>query len=248
MKLIITIFLLFLPLITFANSSLPGNRHIAVQGTAEILAVPDMAQISFEVISFKDKSLDAKRDVDNRVNLLLKGLSKYGVKETDVSASSLLTHNDDDMFNIESGAAIDTGYVATRTLKVTLRNIEKVNDFIDFALSVKINEVTNIELMSSKAAQLEAEATQGAIENAIVKASELAKAFGAKLGKIYSINSNSNRSSYGYGYGYGTDSFERIVVTGSKVTRNPFEQGRYLQEAITFKSSINVVFDLEVDD
>ena len=89
--------------------------------------------------------------------------------ETDVSATSLLTHNDDDMFNVESGTAINAGYVATRTLKVTLRNIEKVNDFIDFALSVKINELTNIELMSSKASQLEAEATQGAIDNAIVK-------------------------------------------------------------------------------
>jgi uncharacterized protein YggE len=242
MKLFITIFLLFSPLTTFANSSVPANRHIAVQGTAEVLAKPDMAQISFEVISFKDKSLDAKRDVDDRVNLLLKGLSKYGVKETDVSASSLLTHNDDDMFNVESGTAINAGYVATRTLKVTLRNIEKINDFIDFALSVKINEVTNIELMSSKAVQLEAKATQGAIKNAIVKASELAKAFGAELGDIYSINSNFNRSSYGYG----ADSFERIVVTGSKVTRNPFEQGKYLQETITFKSSINVVFDLEI--
>ena len=242
MKLFITIFLLFSPLTTFANSSVPANRHIAVQGTAEVLAKPDMAQISFEVISFKDKSLDAKRDVDNRVNLLFKGLSKYGVKETDVSASSVLTHNDNDMFNVESGTAINAGYVATRTLKVTLRNIEKVNDFIDFALSVKINEVTNIELMSSKAAQLEAEATQGAIENAIVKGGKLAKAFGAELGKIYSINSHFNRSSYGYG----ADSFERIVVTGSKVTRNPFEQGKYLQETITFKSSINVVFDLEI--
>ncbi|KAA1158317.1 SIMPL domain-containing protein [Pseudoalteromonas distincta] len=244
MKLITTIFLTLFPLITFANSSLPANRHIAVQGTAEVLAKPDMAKISFEVISFKDKSLDAKRDVDDRVNLLLKGLSKYGVKETDVSATSLLTHNDDDMFNVESGTAINAGYVATRTLKVTLRNIEKLNDFIDFALSVKINEVTNIELVSSKAAQLEAEATQGAIDNAIAKGSELAKAFGAELGKIYSINSNSNRSSYGYG----ADNFERIVVSGSKVTRNPFEQGRYLQETITFKSSINVVFDLEVND
>ena len=242
MKLFITIFLLFSPLTTFANSSVPANRHIAVQGTAEVLAKPDMAQISFEVISFKDKSLDAKRDVDNRVNLLFKGLSKYGVKETDVSASSVLTHNDNDMFNVESGTAINAGYVAIRTLKVTLRNIEKVNDFIDFALSVKINEVTNIELMSSKAAQLEAEATQGAIENAIVKGGKLAKAFGAELGKIYSINSHFNRSSYGYG----ADSFERIVVTGSKVTRNPFEQGKYLQETITFKSSINVVFDLEI--
>ncbi|ATG76653.1 SIMPL domain-containing protein [Pseudoalteromonas sp. 1_2015MBL_MicDiv] len=244
MKLITAIFLTLFPLITFANSSLPANRHIAVQGTAEVLAKPDMAKISFEVISFKDKSLDAKRDVDDRVNLLLKGLSKYGVKETDVSATSLLTYNDDDKFNVESGTMINAGFVATRTLKVTLRNIEKLNDFIDFALSVKINELTNIELMSSKAAQLEAEAIQGAIDNAIVKGGKLAKAFGAELGKIYSINSNSNRSSYGYG----VDDFERIVVSGSKVTRNPFEQGRYLQETITFKSSINVVFDLEITD
>lgn len=49
MKLISAIFIILFPLITFANSSVPANRHIAVQGSAEVLVEPDMAQIIFEV-------------------------------------------------------------------------------------------------------------------------------------------------------------------------------------------------------
>ena len=67
MKLIIAIFIALFPLVTFANSSLPPNRHIAVQGKGEVLAKPDLAKISFEVVSMKKESLDAKRDVDARV-------------------------------------------------------------------------------------------------------------------------------------------------------------------------------------
>jgi uncharacterized protein YggE len=240
MKLITPIFLTLFPLATFANSSLPANRHIAVQGTAEVLAVPDMAKISFEVISYKDKLLDAKREVDDQVDLLLKGLSKFGIEQTDISASGLLSHANDTP-HIESGV-ISTRYIAKRTFKVALKDIEKVNDFIGFAQSIKINNVIKIENLSSKGMQLEAEATQAAIDNAKAKGSMLAKAFGAELGKVYSIHSNFSRADYGYGEG----NVKHIILSGSRANSNPFEQGRYVDETITFTSSINVVFDLEI--
>ncbi|AUL74763.1 SIMPL domain-containing protein [Pseudoalteromonas sp. 13-15] len=240
MKLIIAIFIALFPLVTFANSSLPPNRHIAVQGKGEVLAKPDLAKISFEVVSMKKESLDAKRDVDARVNLFLNGLDKYGVAESAVSASNLLTTAD--MQYLESGEEKRVGYIASRSLKVTIDDINKMNEIVDFALSVKINEVTNIELLSSKAKELEAQATQNAVENAKVKGKVLASSFGASLGNIYSINSNNNRSNYGYHSMY----VERIDVTGSKMSESPFAAGRYLEISITFESSINVVFDLEI--
>ncbi len=42
------------------------------------------------------------------------------------------------MINVETGTASRMNTLAIRTFKVTLKNIEKVNDFSDFALSVKI--------------------------------------------------------------------------------------------------------------
>ena len=57
--------------------------------------------------------------------------------------------------------------------------------------------VIAIESVSSKAELLEAQATQAAVDDAIAKGNVLAKAFGAKLGKVYSISSNSNRTNFG---------------------------------------------------
>jgi len=240
MKLFSTIILIVFSVMSQANSSLPDNRHVSVQGTAKITAIPDIVRISLEVKSIKKTALDAKKEVDKRVNQLLYGLDKFDVKENGVSASSLLTephitYTDDD-------TEVISGYVATRTLKVTLNNIAKMNDFIDFALSVEVNEIEDIQLLSSKAKELRDEVNLLAVKNAKEKGLSLAKAFDAELGKIYSINSSSNRTRYGYR----TANTERIEVTGSRLDPNDLVPGRYLQATISFTSSISVVFDLQV--
>ncbi|MEI8620627.1 SIMPL domain-containing protein [Pseudoalteromonas sp. B129b] len=89
MKRITAIFLTLFPLITFANSGLPTSRQISVQGTAEVLAVPDIAKILFQIISIKNEPLAAKNDLDNKVNLLIDGLSQFEITADDVVASSV---------------------------------------------------------------------------------------------------------------------------------------------------------------
>ncbi|KAA1152140.1 SIMPL domain-containing protein [Pseudoalteromonas fuliginea] len=239
MKLIITIFLTLFPLITFANSSLATNRHITVQGTAEILVEPDMAQVSFEVTSIKDTLLEAKRDLDTQINLLLEGVDKYGFEQDDVFISGLKSN----VYNIigtETGTVSGDKYLALKTVKVTINDIKKIDGFIEFAQSLKINNVIAIESLSSKAKLLEAQATQAAVDDAIAKGSMLAKAFGVELGKVYSINSTANHQRYP------TNNVNSLIFPGSGANSNPFEQVRYVDETIIFTSSINVVFDLDV--
>lgn len=223
-----------------ANRGLPNNRHISIIGTAQIKAKPDTAVIYLEVESLKTKSIDAKKDVDNRVNNFLEGLVKFNIDEKNVSASSISTepiysYSNNDKKELE-------GYNANRKIKVTLNNINNLNDFMNFALSVKIDEIRNVELKSSKASLLKAEVNALAVKNAKEKANSLANAFGAKLGEIYSINSTSNNSRYRYG---SNSNIERIEVTGSLIKQAPMP-GKYLQENIVFSASISVVFDLEV--
>ncbi|CAM2793407.1 SIMPL domain-containing protein [Pseudoalteromonas distincta] len=249
MKLITTIFLTLFPLITFANSSLPTNRHIVVQGTAEVLVEPDMAQVSFEVSSTKDTLLEAKRDLDAQINLLLEGVDKYGFKQDDVFISALKSN----VYNIigtETGTVSGDKYLALKTVKVAINDIRKIDGFIEFAQSLKINNVIAIESVSSKAKLLEAQVTQAAVDDAIAKGNLLAKAFGAKLGKVYSISSNSNRTNFGDNEGDAKHS----VLSDYTNNSNPFEHKRYVDKIIStnsiisITSSINVVFDLEVDE
>jgi uncharacterized protein YggE len=68
----------------FTNTSLPNNRHISVAGDAQILEMPDIAVIYFNMESERKTSLDTKKDVDERVNNLLDGLPDFCVDEENV--------------------------------------------------------------------------------------------------------------------------------------------------------------------
>ncbi|WP_369334840.1 SIMPL domain-containing protein, partial [Pseudoalteromonas luteoviolacea] len=73
------------------------------------------------------------------------------------------------------------------SLTVTLTDITKLNNFLNFALSVKIDTIDDIKFRSSKSSQFRQEATMQAVRNAKDKANIYAEAFGAKLGQIYCI-------------------------------------------------------------
>ncbi|SFD58403.1 SIMPL domain-containing protein [Pseudoalteromonas denitrificans] len=239
MKLLTSIAILAMSFTALANTQLPNNRHISVTGTAELSAKPDIAVINLHVESNNKTSLAAKTEVDTRVNNLLDGIEKFKVDESNVSASSISTEPRYSYRNNENPKI--TGYVARRTLKVTLNDLKKLNKFIDFALSVKINSVRNIELKSSKEKALKDEAIALAVKNAKEKGRSLAHAFDADLGRIYSINTNSNNSVYRYGANRDAEMVQHSAMKGSAP-----QPGRYLQENIKFSASISVVFDLEV--
>lgn len=239
MKNLSVIVLLAFSSVTYANSSLPNNRHVSVVGTAQLKAKPDIAVVQLKVESLKKQSIDAKRDVDDRVNRFLDGLSKFNIDTENVSASSITTQVKHSYLNNKQTVE---GYTARRNIKVTLNDIKHLNAFMDFALSVKINEISNIELKSSKTDALKDEVNALAVNNAKEQGKSLANAFGAKLGKIYSINSTSNNSHYRYG---ANNDIEQIRVSG--IRGNKLAQpGQYLQENIVFSASISVVFDLKV--
>lgn len=247
MKLITSIFLILFPLITFANSSVPANRHIAVQGSAEIFVEPDIAQISFEVKSTEDTFLEAKRELDGRISLLLEQSDKYGFGQDDVYISGLKSKVYT-MIGTESGTVSGDKYLALKTVKVTLKDIKKVDEFINFAQSLKIDNIEKINGLSSEVNQLEAQATQLAIDNAKAKGNRLAQAFGAELGKVYSVSSYSSSADYDYDAG----GVKHIILSSPKNSvgainnQNPFIKQQYLGATISVKASINVVFDLEL--
>ncbi|WP_213999822.1 SIMPL domain-containing protein [Arsukibacterium sp.] len=236
MKTLCISLLLLMTLPATANSSLPATRHIAVQGTAELTTTPDIAVISMEVTSMQKSALEAKADVDKRVNQLLDGLDDFAVKTDDVTASNLLT--EPEYIYTDGNQQQLVGYRANRSLKLKLTNLEQLNQLLDYALSVRIDEVQDIQLQSSKADELRKQVTAMAAENAKTNGKALANAFDAKLGRIYSINSNSQRQRGGY---------EMIQVTGARLNASDAAPGRYLQATVSFNSTVDAVFELSVN-
>ncbi|MDP5149043.1 SIMPL domain-containing protein [Rheinheimera baltica] len=238
MKTLFGALLLVCSFCALADNSLPANRHIAVRGSAELTTTPDIAVISFMVSSQQATSLDAKKDVDKRVNQFLDGLDAFAVQTAGVTATNLLT---EPHYTYDSdGNELLSGYRASRSLSVRLTNIDQLNSLLNFALEQQINEVKDIRLHSTKNNELRKKVAALAVENAKSNAEAMANAFDATLGKVYSINSNTEHQQGRY---------ERIEVTGSRVdSRNiNASAGRYLQATITFKSTVNAVYDLTVN-
>ena len=236
---------LLLPLVLCSSSamaatSLPDNRHIVVKGEAVVRTAPDRADITLEFEAVKAESVQAKQQVDAQVNELLAGLNKFSVDEKSISAGRIFV--EPNMRYDENDNQVKDGFRATRKVKVSLKKLSLLDGFLNFALKVGVNQIEQIQLLSTKASDYEQAALDKAVANAKQQGSRLASAFEAKLGRVYSIQSQEVGSHFGYG---SNTNIERIMVTGSRINTVP--EGKYLQESITFRASVNVVFDLVLE-
>ncbi len=236
---------LLLPLVLCSSSamaatSLPDNRHIVVKGEAVVRTAPDRADITLEFEAVKAESVQAKQQVDAQVNELLAGLNNFSIDEKSISAGRIFV--EPNMRYDENDNQVKDGFRATRKVKVSLKKLSLLDGFLNFALKVGVNQIEQIQLLSTKASDYEQAALEKAVANAKQQGSRLASAFEAKLGRVYSIQSQEVGSHFGYG---SNTNIERIMVTGSRINTVP--EGKYLQESITFRASVNVVFDLVVE-
>ena len=223
-----------------AATSLPDNRHIVVKGEAVVRTAPDRADITLEFEAVKAESVQAKQQVDAQVNELLAGLNKFSIDQKSISAGRIFV--EPNMRYDENDNQVKDGFRATRKVKVSLKKLSLLDGFLNFALKVGVNQIEHIQLLSTKASDYEQAALDKAVANAKQQGSSLASAFEAKLGRVYSIQSQEVGSHFGYG---SNTNIERIMVTGSRINTVP--EGKYLQESITFRASVNVVFDLVVE-
>lgn len=226
--------LTLLPFPLVAGTPLPDAPHIVVTGEGKTGARPDSASITVDFSQRATQPLPAKQAVDQQVNALLEATARFDVAADGVRASDLRTEEDVDYD--DKGRRISNGYVAERSVVVVLKDVERLNAFLDAALAAGADDVSDVVLASTQADSLRASAKQQAVENARQKATEMAGAFGVALGGVYSIDSINSR----YANAWSGATLDRVQVTGSRSGG-----GRYLQPRVEYSESVSVVFELK---
>lgn len=216
-----------------AGTPLPEAPHVVASGEGKVSVKPDSARVRFNFEQRAAQPLPAKQAVDAAVNRLLAALDGYGIADDDITASSLNAAEDVDY--TESGRRVSNGFVAGRSVSVVLRQIDRLNDFLDSGLQAGAHEIANVEFESTRATHLRAEAKKKAVADARLKAGEMAASFDVRLGPVYSIDSINSR----YSALYSATTLDRIQVTGSRLS-----QGRYIQPTVEYTESVNAVFEL----
>ncbi|GGQ27101.1 oxidative stress defense protein [Shewanella litoralis] len=159
--------------------------HIETVGTSTIEAKADMAIISVAVSIEAANAKSAKDEADEAVSQFRQRLLEAGINKKHIQTANLQLNPQ--YRYVQNEPRVLTGYSANRQITVTVMDLNMLNELLDSALVEGVNQVNNIELKSSKEADMMAQARQAAIKDAKQKAESLAKGFGEQVAGVWQV-------------------------------------------------------------
>ncbi|MEM8981379.1 MAG: SIMPL domain-containing protein [Pseudomonadota bacterium] len=161
------------------------NAGIHVSGAGEVLIVPDIATISFEIKKIGNVAAAMKSELDEISAAVMKVARSAGVAEKDISATSVLMVPNT-RYNKGNSQSID-GVIATRSMTIIVRDLTSLADITNGALDAGINTISQIQLDTTERANLEDRALDLAVADARRLGKRLADGFGVELGSAFNV-------------------------------------------------------------
>ena len=213
---------------------MPAGPHLSTIGTASIDVTPDIATITIEVSYSARDAATAKKQVDTRVMRYFYFLRKNGIEKKDINAANLSTQPEYDYQ--KTGATVLKAYRAVRQLQVTVRQLDKLNELLDGALKMGLNEIRAIKLGVANPNSYREQVRKKAIQTAILQARSLAEGFKVTLGSIYSIHYQGDNDQ--------SMPAPAMFLRSENTSANNVDK-TYQQQTIHFKDQVEVVFELQ---
>jgi uncharacterized protein YggE len=172
-----------------------GTRSpaITVVGTGEADGKPDIAHVQVGVVTEAATAAEALRKNSEAMSRLISMLRKRGIEDRDFQTVR---------FNVSPQYKYDktqqeppriAGYQVTNEVKVKIRRISALGEFLDETVSLGANQVRGISFDVSEPAQLLDESRRKAMADAQHRAQTYAEAAGLKLGKPIIIEEQAGR-------------------------------------------------------
>lgn len=213
---------------TITQATTPQFAHLETVGIGEVTTKPDIADIDVSVSINRKNAQDAKKATDEAIVNLLVRLEKMGIAKSDIDSANLSLRPQYSYPKDQEPKL--TGYMATRNIKITVRNLNSLNNILDGALSDGLNQVNNISFSSSNEEQLKEQARMASIEDAKAKAASLAKGFGVTISGVWQIS-------------YKDNSLNRPMLRQFSAQVNNVNAS-YDDAQITIRDSVGVIFSL----
>lgn len=235
------------PLANAQVNALPPTRHILVYGDAQARAVPDRFKVKLNFSSVDRDAGAARARVEKNIRDILGRLRAAGVDEREIVATSMSIepkqHYDDDR-----NEQVFDGTEVERSLTARFEHKEAVEAFLGRLQTSRELTVSGVETELSDENALRTALREKAIADSREKAGTIARAYGARLGALYSVSDVAPQFQYGIQEGRWRSSYEwsgdelgRVEVTGSRMGSAP--NAVALQTGyVTFTDKIYAVF------
>lgn len=174
-----------------AAASPPGQdrnfRTINVNGTGTVYGSPDIATADISVVTRNETVKPASDENTRLMTAVIAAVKALGVEDKDFRTSNY-SISIEQKTNPDGSLSDKREYVINNTVSVTFRDLSKVGEGLQAAISAGANEISNITFGVEDTAKLAAEARNKAMADAQARAEQLAKAAGASIDKPYSIS------------------------------------------------------------
>ncbi len=170
---------------TAQTSGVTGMRQVTVVGHGEVKGKPDTATIQIGVETEAPEAKDALAQNTTQAEALQAKLKELGVAEADMQTSN---------FSIYPTYGTDgrqvTGYHVSNSVIVKIRALDQAGTLLDQVVQAGANSINGITFSVEDPQALLGQAREQAIQDAKVRAEQLAKAGGATAGDVLVITEN----------------------------------------------------------
>lgn len=209
-------------------------RTVSVSGTGDVAAEPDVAQVTLGVEARKPALADARSEVSATVERVLALCKSLGIDPKRVNATRVQIQPEYS-WNEKDRKRVLLGYLVSRQVQVELRDLELLGTLLERAVDAGVNQVNDPVLDSSRRKDLERDALVKAVEDARLNADTLARAAGASLGPVRTLNGATS--------GPPVPMYRRQVAMADAAMA---PEASYQAGEMKFTASVNAEYDLLV--
>jgi hypothetical protein len=213
------------------------SRTVGVSGSGEVAAEPDVAHVTLGVEARRPTMAEARAEVTRTVDRVLALTRDLRIDPKLVNATRVQVQPEYS-WNDKDRKRVLLGYLVSRQVQVEVRDLEQLGPLLERAVDAGVNQVSDPVLDSSKRKTLEREAMAKAVEDARLNAETLARAAGAKLGPVRTLNGSASAPPMPV-YRRGP------MVTADSAAAPPEET--YQPGEMKFNAVVNVEYDLLVN-
>jgi len=206
------------------------RRTISVSGFSNLDVSPDQSEI-FVRVEFID--LDpklAQSKLNEASNNIIRTLKSKGLSDKEIET---VDYNLERFREWKNNKYIDKGYRASHSLKLTIKDLTKVGEYINLAINNGANNIENVRftLSEDKENDIKNQLLSEAAKNAKSKADLLAKTLNSEVISVVSIS----ESSRDYGPVYA-----EALVTKDSASESPVIQPK----SVSVTVSVSAVFEI----
>jgi len=161
-----------------------------VEGQGTSRAVPDQAEIEFEVREEGPRLENVSAQVRDKMKNVFQTVKSFGISEKDFQTVS---YNIQPKYKYDRGGneTKRVGYIVSNRIRVVLKDLDSAGKLLEAVTQAEVSEVTGPNFGFSDPKKLQIKALEAAVADARAKAEALAEAAGAELGRVFSINQTS---------------------------------------------------------